>query len=467
MKKTGLFIISLVALSVLFVLLYAQDDEEGKKIYARYCATCHGAELQGGMAQSLADGDWQFGSKRSHIVRNVKYGIGQRGMPAFEKILTEDQINAVLDFVESEAGKTQKTERKIEETVRTLDYEMQIETWVEGLDIPWAIDFPSANLALVTERSGQLRLIRNGVLQPDPVAGIPIVLAKGQGGLLDVTSDPDYPENGWIYLAYSHRLPENEDMAMTRIVRGRVKDNSWTDQQVLFEAKPEHYRNTRHHYGSRIVFDKKGYLYFSIGDRGAGEQAQDLNRPNGKVHRIHKDGRIPADNIYHGREDALATIFTYGNRNPQGLAVNPQTDMVWATEHGPMGGDELNLLTAGANYGWPVVTYGLDYDGTVISELTQKDGTVQPILYWKPSIAVCGLDFYRGDLFPRWKNKLIVGALKYEEVRILDIKENRVLHEEIILKNYGRVRDVASGPDGAIYVVLNDPGNILRLVPEK
>jgi glucose/arabinose dehydrogenase len=284
-----------------------------------------------------------------------------------------------------------------------------------------------------------------------------------------VAVDPDYAENGWIYLAYSHALEaeagQKRPPAMTRIVRGRLKDHAWVDQEVIYEAPHATYRTTRHHYGCRIVFDPDGYLYFGIGDRGAQDQAQDLGKPNGKMHRLHRDGRVPRDNPFVWRDGALASIYSYGHRNPQGLAVHPVTGRVWDTEHGPMGGDELNLITPGRNYGWPVVTYGLNYNGTVISELTRKEGMEVPNLYWKPSIAVCGLDFYRGDKFPKWKNRLLVGALKYEEVDLLDIEGDRVIHQETILKNAGRVRDVACGPDGLVYVVLNQPGMVLRLSP--
>jgi glucose/arabinose dehydrogenase len=208
-------------------------------------------------------------------------------------------------------------------------------------------------------------------------------------------------------------------------------------------------------------------LYFSIGDRGTRHQAQKIIYPNGKVHRIHKDGRIPDDNPFVSQNEAIPSIFSYGNRNPQGLAVHPLTDQIWETEHGPMGGDEVNLILSGKNYGWPEATYGLNYDGSVISEFTEKPGMEPPVLQWTPSIAVCGLDFYRGDLFKNWKNNLIAGALKFEEVHILNIEENRVIDDQVILKDYGRVRDVACGPDGAIYVVLNEPDIILRLTPMK
>ena len=184
------------------------------------------------------------------------------------------------------------------------------------------------------------------------------------------------------------------------------------------------------------------------------------------MHRINRDGSIPAGNPFANTPNATPSIFSYGNRNPQGLSVHPETGAIWATEHGPMGGDELNLIEAGKNYGWPVISYGRNYNGAVITEIVRAEGLEQPIWYWKPSTAVCGIDFYSGDLFPKWNNKLLVGALKYEDVRLLDIEEERVMHEEVILKNAGRVRDVRCGPDGAIYVVLNEPGTILRLVPK-
>jgi aldose sugar dehydrogenase len=326
------------------------------------------------------------------------------------------------------------------------------------------------NTALITEKPGRLRVVTKGKLQPDPVKNIPKVLNEGQGGLMDVAVDPDYSQNGWIYLAFSHVLDkkagEDRPGAMTKIVRGKIENNTWTNEQVLFEAPHEMYRTTRHHYGCRIVFDPEGHLYFAIGDRGAGFQAQDNTLPNGKVHRINKDGSIPADNPFVSDPKAMKSLYSLGNRNIQGMAIHPETGELWTTEHGPMGGDELNLIKPGKNYGWETITYGINYNGTIITEFTHKPGMEQPNLYWTPSIAVCGLDFYRGDLFKKWKNKLLVGALKYEEVRLLNIEGDRVMHDEVILKGQGRVRDVQTGPDGAIYVVLNDPGTVLKLMPK-
>jgi glucose/arabinose dehydrogenase len=308
------------------------------------------------------------------------------------------------------------------------------------------------------------------MLLPDSVPGIPKVRNNGQGGLLDVNVDPDFATNGWIYLAFSHPIDKKEGdelaPAMTSIVRGHLVNNTWQDQQILFEAPHESYKTAVWHFGSRIVFDPEGYLFFSIGDRGTSEDAQDITKPNGKIHRIHTDGSIPKTNPFYSQKDAVQSIYSFGHRNPQGLAVHPKTGQVWDTEHGPLGGDELNLIRPGLNYGWPVICYGINYNGEIITDLVRKDGMEQPIFYWKPSIATCGADFYTGDLFPKWKNQLLVGALKFEEVQLLDIEKDRVMYGQTILKNAGRVRDVTTGPDGAIYVVLNSPDVILRLSPK-
>jgi glucose/arabinose dehydrogenase len=457
---------------LMFTAVAAVSAQSPEQLYTTHCSDCHGSRFQGGNAGSLTDGIWQFGGGRSHIVRNIKFGITHLGMPAYEKTLTDKQINSLVNFLleaEKEAG---VEESPLPRELQTLDYDLDVSIVAEGLEIPWSLAFIDDNNLLVTERPGRLRVIKNGRLLPEPVRGTPAVVAEGQGGMLAVAVDPDYQEqgNGWIYLAFSHGIEKQSGAervpAMTKVVRGRIRDNQWLDEQTVFEAPHDTYRTTRQHYGTRIVFDRAGNLYFSIGDRGAMDQAQDLSRPNGKVHRLRRDGSIPPDNPFLEKDDALPSVFSYGNRNPQGLSLHPVTDELWSAEHGPLGGDELNLIRAGVNYGWPVISYGRNYNGSIITELVRKEGMEQPIWYWKPSTAVCAIGFYRGDLFPRWNNKLLVGALKYEDVRILDIEKDRVMHEEVILKNAGRVRDVVCGPDGAIYVVLNDPGTILRLTPK-
>ncbi len=443
------------------------QENKGKQLYMQHCAQCHGAGLDGGNAQSLIDGVWQYGEGRNYIRRNIKFGIPHVGMPAYDETLSDEEINQVLTYIENFDAEKSKDRQEIPLDLLTLDYQMEMEVITDELEIPWAIDFIGDDQILVTERPGRLRIIENDKLMKEPVKNTPEVLHSGQGGLLDVKVDPEYERNGWIYLAYSHELKEENEEdrtpAMTRIVRGRIKDNTWTSQEVLFEAPHETYRTTRHHYGCRIVFDPEGHLYFSIGDRGAKEQAQDLSRPNGKIHRINPDGSIPEDNPFADRKGALPSIFAFGSRNAQGLTVHPLTGEVWETEHGPMGGDEINVIQGGKNYGWPVITYGKNYNGTIITEETERPGMEQPILYYKPSIAVCGMHFYTGDEFPKWDNELLVTALRFEEVQLHRVYNHRILHTETILKNAGRVRDAAPGPDGAIYVVVNQPGRVLKL----
>lgn len=469
MKLFSQHIKSLLVAGLFSVLFISSNAQDGAVLYATNCAQCHGADLNGGNATSLIDGIWQFGDGDSYKRRNIKFGIPHLGMPSYEKTLSDDEIASIMDYISDAEKSAGAVKPATPETLETMDYDLNIETFADGLEIPWAIDFIDASTALITERPGRLRMVKNGVLLKEPIKNIPIVLHEGQGGLMDVAVDPEYDENGWIYLAYSHVLENvttgNRPPAMTRIVRGKIENNMWTNQEVLFEAPHDMYRTTRHHYGCRIVFDPWGYLYFAIGDRGAGYQAQDFTRPNGKVHRIRKDGSIPEDNPFTYDESAMPSLYSLGNRNIQGMAIHPVTGELWATEHGPMGGDELNLIESGKNYGWETITYGLNYNGTIITELTHMPGMEQPAFYWKPSIAVCGLDFYRGNLFEKWKNKLMVGALKYEQVSLLDIENDRVMHEEVILKNAGRVRDVSTGPDGAIYVVLNKPDKVIRLTP--
>lgn len=439
--------------------------QSARQIYDQYCASCHGMDLRGGNAQSLIDGIWQFGDGYGYISRNIKFGIPHLGMPSYESSLEEAEIRLLVDFLYEQEDLAGVVKPDPPEQLESIEYTMRCEIWADGLDIPWGIVFTGRDTALVTERPGALRMVVRGELLEQPVSGTPVVLHEGQGGLMDVNVDPGYETNRWIYLSYSHELEGGDQgrrtPSMTRIVRGRIRNMEWVDEQVIYEAPEDTYQTTRHHYGNRIVFDKKGYLYFSIGDRGAQDQAQMPGRPNGKIHRIYPDGSVPADNPF--REEGLPTLYTLGNRNPQGLAVHPETDRVWETEHGPLGGDELNLIEKGVNYGWPVITYGSNYNGTPVSQYTRMEGYRQPVLYWKPSTAVCGMEFYRGEAFPKWNNKLLVGALKFEDVRLLDIEEDRVMHQEVILKNYGRVRDIGIDPEGNVYVVVNRPDRVLKL----
>ncbi|MBT8302219.1 MAG: PQQ-dependent sugar dehydrogenase [Maribacter sp.] len=442
---------------------------EVPETFTKLCASCHGNDLKGEISQSLLDGSWQFGSRKGDIMRSIKFGYPHHGMPAWGEILTNAEIDSLASFLMREEERLGISKPPIPDTLETQDYKIKVDVVAEGLDVPWAIDFINPDRALITERSGGLRIMENGKLLPDAVEGIPQVHVSGQGGLLDVAIDPNYESEPWIYLAFSHGLDtvlvEGKEAvpAMTSLVRGKLVGNTWSDQEVLFEAPHETYKTAPYHFGCRIVFDPEGYLYFSIGDRGTMEDAQDINVPNGKIHRIHKDGRVPKTNPFYTTPDAIKSIYSYGNRNAQGLAVHPETGQVWETEHGPMGGDELNLISPGHNYGWPEICYCINYNGDSITEFTHKEGMQQPIFYWRPSIATCGLDFYSGEVFPKWNNKLLVGALRMQEIQLLDIEKDRMMYRQTILKNAGRVRDVTTGPDGAIYVVLNEPGSVLRL----
>ena len=437
------------------------------EIYAVNCASCHGADLRGGGASSLADGDWQYGVGHDQVFRRIKFGIEEMGMPNYQPLLSDAQVNSLVTFIYAAEAQQGNAKRRPEgKDFKTQLHNFRMETVVaEGsLSNPWAIDWVSPTHALITEKGGTLRMMVDGKVSPEPVQGTPPTREHGQGGLMEVAVDPDYTTTGWVYLGHTH---PGQSGLQTRIVRGKIKDNKWIDEQVLFQAKPEHYSNAGVHFGCRIVFDKKGHLFFAIGDRGNQNQAQDLTRPNGKVHRINRDGSIPKDNPFVSTANAYPSIFSYGNRNAQGLAIHPETDELWATEHGPMGGDELNWIRAGKNYGWPVITYGKNYNGTIISNLTEKEGMEQPAAQWTPSLAVCGLDFYAGDKFPKWKNNLLVGALAFQEVRRVEVTaDGKMVNQELLLKNQGRVRDVGVGPDGLVYVVLNGPDKIVRLVPE-
>jgi aldose sugar dehydrogenase len=346
---------------------------------------------------------------------------------------------------------------------------------VGGLKNPWSIAFLPDGRWLVTERAGTMRIVENGKLLPKPIAGLPPVVEHGQGGLLDVVLHPKYAENGWIYWTYNAGTPGNYG---TELARGKLAGTRdapmMTNVEVLFKLEPK--SDAGHHFGSRIVFDKQGFLYVTLGDRGdspdkgAKQRAQQLDDLAGKTVRLTDDGKVPPDNPFVKTAGARAEIFTYGNRNVQGAAIHPVTGKLWAHEHGPQGGDELNILIAGTNYGWPVITYGANYgSGTKIGEGNAKPGMAQPVVYWKPSIAPSGMMFYSGKKFPQWKDNLFVGALSYQLLVRITLDGDKVVSQErMFKKSFGRIRDVREGPDGFIYLVTDSSdGEIIRLEPAK
>jgi glucose/arabinose dehydrogenase len=281
--------------------------------------------------------------------------------------------------------------------------------------------------------------------------------------MLDVAVSPDFARDGWIYLAFSDPLEGEKMRAMLKVVRGRIRDHAWTDEEVIFQAAPDFYTAAGQHFGTRMAFDG-GYLYFIVGERGGKMEVQDITRPNGKIYRVFPDGSIPQDNPFAADKNAIPGIWSYGHRNPQGLAIDPRDHVIYATEHGPRGGDEFNLIRKGANYGWPVISHGMNYDGSPLTALTEKEGMEQPLLHWTPSIAACGLTCYTGEKFPNWKYDFFAGGLRGELHRIR-VQDEKVVADEILLSGLGRIRDVRTGPDGFLYIVLNQPDRIVRLVP--
>ena len=351
-------------------------------------------------------------------------------------------------------------------TTRSQLHDFQVNTWVGGLKEPYSLAFLNPDLAVVTEKRGHAFLIEKGKLAARPLLGLPAIDNASQAGLYDVVPHPDHARNGWVYLAFADpkKDADGKPVSLTRIIRGRIKDGALIDQETVYQARPEHYIKAGGvHFGGRIAFDRQGFLFFTIGERGQGPHAQDITRPNGKVHRIHDDGRVPADNPFVKNPEACATIWSYGHRNPQGLAVHPATGEIYDLEHGPRGGDEVNLVRKGLNYGWPVISYGMNYDGTTLTDLTSKEGMEQPVTYWVPSIAPCGANFYAGDLFPKWRNQLFVASLAAQELRRLEISGGKLVAQEVLFKELGRIRHVVAGPDGAIYVLL--PERVARLAP--
>jgi len=345
---------------------------------------------------------------------------------------------------------------------------------LDGLDHPWSMTWLPDGRMLITERSGNLLVAKDGKLLPKPVAGLPKVTEHGQGGLLDVTLHPDYAKNGWIYWSYNATDPAQSGLHGTEVARGKLTADGtrMTEVQVIFRMLPK--SSASHHFGSRLVFDRAGYLYITLGDRGdspgkgAMQRAQKLDDHAGKVIRLHDDGRVPADNPFVKTAGARPEIFTLGHRNLQGATLHPTTGKLWTHEHGPQGGDEVNVESASANYGWPVITYGVNYViGTKIGEGKEKPGMVPPLHVWVPSIAPSGMTFYTGKRFPKWQGNLFVGALAGQTLVRLSVDGEKVLGEErLFTKQFGRIRDVRTGPDGLLYL-LTDSGNgeLIRLEP--
>ena len=439
--------------------------------YEQLCASCHGLKLQGGSAPSMLDDVWAHGGDDESLARSIHTGYPEKGMPAWSPALSSEQIRALVIYIREQRAhalreNTTFATPKDDVTVSSQLHRYRLQTWVDGITEPWSLTFLPGGHALATEKRGNLLLIEKGAHNRKVIRGTPPVDYDNQAGLFDVVLHPQYAKNGWIYLAFSdpQKNADGRTVSLTRIIRGRLKGGALVDQETVYQAPlPVYPRAGGVHFGGRIAFDHAGFLYFTIGERGRAPNAQDVTVPIGKVHRLHDDGRVPADNPLVGDKTAVPSIWSCGHRNPQGLAFDPVSGDLYDAEHGPRGGDEINFIQPGLNYGWPVITHGMNYDGTPVTDLTAKDGMEQPVTYWVPSIAVCGINFYTGNLFPKWKNHLFVASLAAEELRRLELRDRKVVAQEVIFKNVGRIRHVIGGPDGALYVLL--PERIARMTP--
>lgn len=355
---------------------------------------------------------------------------------------------------------------------RTAMHDFRLVTVAEGLVQPWSIAFLPGGDILITERPGRLRIVRNGKLLPQSVEGVPPVLHRGQGGLLEVAPHPAFATNRLLYLSFSKETGPGTQ-GTTALVRARFENDRLSDVQTLFESDSK----GRNHYGGKIAFDRNGFLFLSLGDRQVPPEgnleahpAQDLSNHHGVIVRLHDDGRVPSDNPFVSRAGAKPEIWSYGHRNVQGLAIHPVTGDVWANEHGPQGGDELNLIQPGRNYGWPVIGFGVNYgSGLAIHKGTHREGMEQPRHVWVPSIGISGLMIYTGDRFPQWKGNLFVGGMAGEQVARLTLRGQDVTGRETMVERMGRIRDIRQGPDGYIYLAIEDrgaaPTAVVRMEP--
>ncbi len=431
--------------------------------YQTFCGGCHGVKLE-----AFVDQRWKYGKEKEDLIKGIEVGYEDDGMPAFDVTFSDQEVENLADYILNgiqhvEQFHFQKQPSQEELTV-SEDQPFRLEKIVDGLTIPWGIEFLPDGSLLIAEKSGELIHWKND--QKIILEGTPMVRDQSQGGLMDLELHPNYAENGWLYYSFSKFQPGSKNESTTAIHRAKIEGNKLVQIEELFVALP--YSSRAHHYGSRLEFDEHGYLYFTVGDRGNRDQnPQNLDNHCGKVHRILDDGSIPSDNPFVKEAPEFATIYSYGHRNPQGLALHPETGEIWDNEHGPRGGDEINRIIKGKNYGWPIISYGINYNGTTFTNETHKPGMLQPDHYWVPAIGVCGMTFVKGDKYPGWNGDILSGSLKYQYLHRTKMNGNQVIGQELLLKKIGRLRVVEMGNDGYIYVGVESPtGSIYRLVPE-
>lgn len=446
------------------------------ELYETTCAKCHGSQGQGGGGGTKSlntlekyDQKWD-----RPFFDAIKKGVPDMGMEAYGDSLSDEQIWALVVHIRElqyQALRKSGMRPQVSGGVySSKHHRFKVETVVDsdqGLSTPWAIEWLPDGRMLITNRGGTLSIAKDGKVV-GKVNGIPEVIELGQGGLMDITLHPNYKSNGWIYLAYTEPAKSGRG-GLTKIVRGKVKpsgtDLDWTDQQTIWEADQKWYTGAGVHFGSRIVFDGKGHVWFVVGERGGNLLAQELTNPFGKTYRLNEDGSEPKDNPFVGTPDAIKGIWSYGHRNQQGLAMDLKGDF-WVTEHGPRGGDEVNKIEKGANYGWPVVAFSINYNDTPFrTPWTTEKKITMPVFRWLPSIGACGLDVYRGKTFAKWSGDLLAGGLSGQNLDRIRVQNGALVEREELIFGMGRVREVIVGPDGYVYIALNGPDKVVRLVP--
>jgi len=446
----------------------------GREIFTDNCASCHGADLSGGRAPSLFDERLLSARTDDILTTTILNGIEAAGMPGFQGLLSEEQIHQTIAYMRVQSGTLKGPPAFVpspdNQMIRSQKQTFQTKIVASGLDSPWGLAFLPDGRLLVTERAGRLRIINDGQLLAEPVKNTPAVWARQDSGMLDVAVHPDYKTNGWIYLAYTDSDPSwvapvlapgeapparpPSPPSMTVLIRGKLNaNNEWVDTQEIFRAPYSLYTPSGSHYGVRFLFDGKGHLFYSLGERGDITNAQKLDNPLGKIHRINDDGSIPADNPFVDAPGAVKSIWSLGHRNPQGMDFDPVSGLMWESEHGPTGGDEINIIDKGKNYGWGVVTHGIQRG----ISLRAAPGMEPPIAHYTPVIAPSGIHFYRGDRYPGWKNSLFVAALAGQKLLRLEIEGRNIKSQETVFDQFGRTRAVATGPDGLMYVLLQNP----------
>lgn len=444
-----------------------------QNLYNEACAKCHGAggEGGGGGTKSLNTLDKYDQKWDRPFFDAIKVGVPDMGMSGYGETNSDEVIWGLVNYIRELQSRAlsgafwPKQNNGVYKSKYTNYRITEIANFGQGFRTPWSIDWLKDGTLLVTNRSGDLFATVPGQ-EAVKVQGTPRSVERGQGGMMDVRV---HPTNGWVYLSYAEPSSSGDDKVQTKIVRGKIRVSNgtatWSDTQVIYQADQKYYTGAGVHFGSKIAFDGRGKLYFSIGERGENERSQQMDRPTGKIYRVNEDGSIPKDNPFYGQAENQQAAWTSGHRNPQGLVVLPNGE-VWSTEHAPRGGDELNQINKGKNYGWPIISFGINYDGSQFRlPWDPQNRFAMPAFRWMPSIGASGLDYGRGNLFKAWNGDLFAGGLSGQSVDRIRVKDGKMVEFEPIVRGRGRVRDVRFGPDGALYVLLNDPGRILRVTP--